>query len=237
MVPALGTFIRIELELPESEFLRISSRAFARISELEKKLSFFDPQSEISLLNNSVPETWLSVSPETIELLSLASQIKKDSDGAFSAGNQLKFNESSVQKMSEEQIDLGGIAKGYIVDQAWKEILKAAVEVGITEVYGSVNAGGDLRLFEKLEVSIPIECGTGRILFHSMKSGALATSSVLTRTNSAASYSGSCKALRETVSVEADSAWLADALTKVALFHPKPEACLAKWKARLVYEA
>jgi thiamine biosynthesis lipoprotein ApbE len=219
MVPALGTFIRIELELPESEFLRISSRAFARISELEKKLSFFDPQSEISLLNNSVPETWLSVSPETIELLSLASQIKKDSGGAFSAGNQLKFNESSVQKMSEEQIDLGGIAKGYIVDQA------------------SVNAGGDLRLFEKLEVSIPIECGTGRILFHSMKSGALATSSVLTRTNSAASYSGSCKALRETVSVEADSAWLADALTKVALFHPKPEACLAKWKARLVYEA
>jgi thiamine biosynthesis lipoprotein len=237
MVPALGTFVRIELELPEAEFNQISSRAFLRIAELEKMLSFFDPESEISRLNQTEAGTWLRVSPETLEVLKLTTQLDEDSDGSFSVGNKLVFAGKKVRKANEQKIDLGGIAKGYIVDQAWIEILSAAKDVGIDEVHGSINAGGDLRMFERADVNVPIQSGCGKVLVHAMKKGALATSSVLKREGASAVYSKNQTARRETVTIEATDAWLADALTKVALFHPHPEYCLAKWKATLVHEA
>ena len=236
MVPALGTFIRITLELPAEQFASVSDRALAKISELEKKLSFFDPDSEVSQLNRAGSGEWIGVSDETIEVLKLARTLCEDSDGAFSAGNRLIFKGNFVLKTNKESIDLGGIAKGYIVDQAWKVMQAAAKELGMSEVYGSINAGGDLKVHERESRMIPIEAGLANPVFHPMHKSSLATSSRQKNANATAQYGYEKTAFRTTVSVEAEETWLADALTKVALFHPDPKKCFQKWNARLVYE-
>ena len=53
MIPALGTFVRLELNLQGEEFLFLSNEVFNEIKRVEKKFSFFDPTSEISKLNKT----------------------------------------------------------------------------------------------------------------------------------------------------------------------------------------
>lgn len=236
MVPALGTFIRLELEVSEPEFLRISSCVFDRIHELEKKLSFFKPESEIAYLNAAEVGEWVTVSTDTLIVLKIAQKLEQDSDGAFSAGNSLVFNENQVQKIRYEKIDLGGIAKGYCVDEAWREVISSASKLGINEIFGSINAGGDLYLHERAATSILISGSHHNQIPHVLRVGAVATSSVCPDAAMSANYPRAKTSLKKTVSVEASAACVADAMTKVVLFHPNPEPILSKWNAKLIYE-
>jgi thiamine biosynthesis lipoprotein ApbE len=236
MRPALGTFVRVELELDSANFEIVSASLFATIDALENKLSFFKPESELSKLNETKPMDWISLSEETIHILKLSQALKNASETAFSAGNQLIFAYGLVQKTNEEKIDLGGIAKGYILDQAWAQAKKKTHDLGLPELYGSINAGGDLILNERETSVIAIQKSDDQFFQHPMKSGALATSSVKKRDTALANYASTQKVYRKTVTIEAKEAWLADALTKVALFHPNPKVCLEKWNARMVYE-
>ena len=237
MIPALGTFVRIELELPELVFHRAVARAISRIQKLEKLLSVFDSESEISLLNRTSPKRYLKLSLETLEVLKFSAELQNDSNRAFCIGNHLSFRDDEVRKENEESIDLGGIAKGYAVDQAWDELMLTANEAGIKEVFGSVNAGGDLKINERKIVEIKIESAIGKYFSHPMKRGALASSSRRFREGASAVYSPRMEPKRQMVSIEAKSAWLADGLTKVALFQSDPFPCLKKWNAELIYEA
>jgi thiamine biosynthesis lipoprotein ApbE len=59
MRPALGTFVRVELELDSANFEIVSASLFATIDALENKLSFFKPESELSKLNETKPLDWI----------------------------------------------------------------------------------------------------------------------------------------------------------------------------------
>ncbi|HRR95747.1 MAG TPA: FAD:protein FMN transferase, partial [Candidatus Ratteibacteria bacterium] len=138
-----------------------------KVDELEKKLSIFEKESEVSKLNKNKSA---SVSNETIEVIKKAIEISKITDGAFDISckplvdlykkceksgkppgeeeikNTLKkvnwknieIKGNNVSLKNGMEIDLGGIAKGYIVDKAVEFLKSKGIKNGL------VNAGGDL---------------------------------------------------------------------------------------------
>jgi len=168
---ALGTFfqIKIEKEINNEEIL---NQAFLRVDELEKKLSIFDKESEISKINKFKKA---NVSKETIEVIKRAIEISKITNGAFDitckpiidlykkcekekripgeieireairkvGWEKIKINGNEVLIENEMEIDLGGTAKGYIVDKTVEFLKSKGIKNGI------VNAGGDLYCWGK----------------------------------------------------------------------------------------
>ena len=137
-----------------------SNAAYMRISRIHESMSFHDPNSELSLLNRFAHERPIRVSKDLSNVLRFALELSAASDGDFdvSIGSTMvkqgllpdhdgrKFSYGSWRDIDIEGpyvsfhrpllLDLGGIAKGYAVDQAVKAIPE---EVDIT-----VNAGGDM---------------------------------------------------------------------------------------------
>ena len=163
---ALGTFFQITIEETKDN-KEILNQAFKKVDELEKKLSIFEKESEVSKLNKNKSA---SISNETIEVIKKAIEISKITDGAFDISckplvDLYKKCEKSGKPPGEEEIkntltkvnwknieikgnnislkdgmeiDLGGIAKGYIVDKAVEFLKSKGIKNGL------VNAGGDL---------------------------------------------------------------------------------------------
>ena len=126
-----------------------------------------------------------------------------------------------VQKLRNDWMDLGGIAKGYAVDQAILALQQAGVQ------HACVNAGGDLRVIGEsaLEIVIrdPAAPGLMRHAIH-LKNQALATSATYFSAKmhgqqrvSALVHGVTGRALSDvgSISVRADACVWADALTKV----------------------
>jgi len=150
------------------------SLALTEIRRLENLLSEWKPETEIGALNRSGGD-WVTVSPETSEVLERGLWAGKLSDGTFditfqamsglwkfgSAADEtpvvpnaaaiaerkklvdyrrveLDPNRRRVRIGKAQQVGLGGIAKGYIVDRA-AAVLKGA---GVTAFL--LRAGGDL---------------------------------------------------------------------------------------------
>ena len=117
---------------------------------LEKDLSKFSANGDIQRLNASV--TGCEVSPQTVELLGLALRCGEISDGAFdvtagqgrvSTVGDFYVEGCVVTKKADVQIDLGGIAKGYIADAAAKYLRDAGVEHAILDFGGNVLVIGE----------------------------------------------------------------------------------------------
>jgi thiamine biosynthesis lipoprotein len=168
----LGTVVEITSSgLPEELSEKAIDHAFQEISRLEKLLSTYEPESDLTRLSQS--EEGTRVARETAELLALGKAIAQQSDGAFDmtlgrlkslwdfeSGSKVIPNREAIHQALEHTgpeslvimgqnvqkkhpalaVDLGGIAKGYIVDRA-VDILKS---YGINS--GAVNAGGDMFL-------------------------------------------------------------------------------------------
>jgi thiamine biosynthesis lipoprotein len=146
-----------------------------------------------------------------------------------------------VVKTRNDWLDLGGIAKGYAVDQA-VAVLRAA---GVTQ--GSVNAGGDMRVFGARAIPVHVRNArqpsrTGQQI--QLKNQALATSAIYFSQKTDASGNIISSALvngrdgtpvcaRRSVSVRADACIWADALTKVVAASGDPaHPCLAHYGAQ-----
>lgn len=167
--PLLGTLVEIAIDgdLPRTAAEQAADRAFAAIARVHALMSYHDPQSDVSRLNR---EAWLRavpVSDETWQVLSAAQQLSAASDGLFDitiapaleragflprhadhlpASSRGSWRDVEllpgrrVRLARRLRLDLGGIAKGFAVDQAIAQLRAAGV------VSGSVNAGGDLRV-------------------------------------------------------------------------------------------
>lgn len=134
-------------------------------------------------------------------------------------------------------IDLGGIAKGFAVDQALATLRRARVKKGW------VNAGGDLAFFsdrlETLWARHP-ERREKMVSLGRVRQGALASSAPSYRSQfrkgrgiSPYVYRGKSIRPLQSVTVAAPCAMWADALTKVALLDPeKAPALLQQFQAR-----
>ncbi|MCD6408678.1 FAD:protein FMN transferase [bacterium] len=165
----MDTFVEIKIEKkPSSE--KILENSFKLIKNLEKKLSIFNPESEVSKINKLKKG---KVSPVLIEVIKTSFKISEITEGAFditckplidlyrksSLKNHLpspfeiqktlkkvnwhnvKINGKEIHLLHGAEIDLGGIAKGYIVDKVAEFLKSNGIKNGI------VNAGGDIYCF------------------------------------------------------------------------------------------
>ena len=208
--PLLGTFVEIGIRHDAVDGNAAINRAFEGIALIQSLMSFHDPASDLSRLNNS-PGEEMELHPLTVTVLQLALDAGRRDD--------VKLSGRRARLLKPVRITLDGIAKGFAVDYA-VALLKQS---GITA--GWINAGGDLRVFG--DMTLPVcrreRDGTIRPVGR-LRDMAMATSSVLP--GSSPDFPGwivhpACgEACRGTWSVLAKTAWRADALTKVAALVP-----------------
>jgi thiamine biosynthesis lipoprotein len=148
--------------------------AFARIAELDRALSNYRSDSELSRVSHSSPHaTMVPVSDDLWRVLRAADEVSRRSDGAFDvtvgpvsklwrqarrlqhwpdqarwqeARDAVGFQHVQYDRPSRSvrltrpgtRLDLGGIAKGYALDEAFKKLQQQGV------TYVLVNGGGDV---------------------------------------------------------------------------------------------
>lgn len=167
--PALGTFVSITIEKTQ-DCEAILNGAFKKIRELETIFSVHNPESELSRLN-SLKKT--GVSGQLLYLIQKSLHISEITGGAFDitvlplihlykqaekegvppsesqikealayvGWTKIEINGTTVRIPGE--LDMGGIAKGYIVDKTAEFLREKGVKNGL------VNAGGDIYCFGK----------------------------------------------------------------------------------------
>lgn len=240
--PLLGTYVEIEAEGDTS----VIDAGFDAIAEVHRRMSFHEGTSDLALMRDTSAGEIVQVSPMTVEVLEIALALHRASGGVFdvSIGRELVrdgflpnpriewkdapgnlaelqiLDECSVRLHRQLLIDLGGIAKGYAVDQAVAAMQAAGCKQGL------VNAGGDLRTFGDLASSITIRNADGSLgATVPLIDTAMATSSNLhsRRRRWGISRSphrgpnGRSIFSKECVTVIAPRCVIADAMTKVAL--------------------
>lgn len=246
--PLLGTFVEIRVRGAEERRLRVGlTNAFAAVARVQALMSFHDASSDVSRLNRAAFQRNVEVNEWTWRVLGAAQEFAVGSAGAFditvapllakwgylpacsrtdeSANYRhvILYPDRQVRFTRPLAIDLGGIAKGFAVDCAL-ECLQAA---GIPS--GSVNAGGDLRVFgdQPQEISLRDPAQPGQIagLVH-LQNRAIATSGIYfsRKTLSGRLVSplldGRTRAPQTrpmSVAVSAPDCLTADALTKIVL--------------------
>ena len=251
--PLLGTFVEVTVDHHDAgQAQRAIDAAFAAIERVGHLMSFHDPQSEVSRLNRLAAHQNVFISCETYEVLRCAKELHERTEGifditvaselldrgllpnhAFLSGYKNYCGRTSdiellpdglVHFLRPLCIDLGGIAKGFAVDQAVEALEHNGIQNGL------VNAGGDMHCFGVQEHPVLIRppAVSAEFIFWPtlLKNAAMATSSV--RTDSVFSKnlasaghvkmpSGDFLKEVKTATVFAQKCLLADALTKVVL--------------------
>ncbi len=167
MRPLLGTFVTVRAEVGAADANQVFAAAFGAIERVQAGLSFHDPGSELSRVNRSAASAAQALSPLFARVLRASLALARRSDGCFDPTigvrlvrwGQLPAPDASrpdeaadwrdVHLLDGHQLrfsrplwlDFGGIAKGHAVDRA----VAALKALGVRQ--GSVNAGGDLRVF------------------------------------------------------------------------------------------
>jgi len=144
----MDTFVDIAIRGSSSYRVKEKSIENSRLimEELEKKFNYFNKKSELSKINNLKIGERLRLSDEMFEVLKIAKNLFKKSQGAFSVslrspdGWALDDKDKSITFTEKDiKINLGGVAKGYIVDKGAEELKKQGAYNAI------INAGGDMR--------------------------------------------------------------------------------------------
>lgn len=167
----MGTLVSITLYADSPDRAQHAFRAaFARIAELNRILSDYDPQSELS----RVCHLDAPLSPDLLRVLQYAQQVAAESAGAFditagplsriwrvarrekrlpsSAELEEACGRTGYPKLKIEngharcavagmQLDAGGIGKGYAADQALAAMKQAGVTRALVAVSGDIAAG------------------------------------------------------------------------------------------------
>jgi thiamine biosynthesis lipoprotein ApbE len=186
----------VEIELDPPEWITL---AFGEIERLQNMFNFHDPDSA---LNRGL------ATPEIEEVWALSRHLQKSSEGAFFP-------------YRDQRRDFSGIAKGYIVDRA-----RASIRAQAPQAQGLINAGGDLAHIGRPQPFVHIRLGSREQSFvrelHLLKP-CVATSAINTYTDRQTSNTRYMQPLARaghTAVVQAPTAAVADALTKVTLFAP-----------------
>lgn len=199
--PHLGTIVEISAASATGVDVECAiSSAFQAVDKVQRLMSYHDPFSELSRINNKAWRAPVQVSPWTFDVLETAQSLSEESNGAFditiaprlvswgylprtpansygerhATWRDLVLHRGRLVSFRRPlHVDLGGIAKGFAVDRA-VDALRAA---GVTR--GLVNAGGDLRAFGPDEWPVQIRhprdpSATGHSF--ALRDGAVATS-------------------------------------------------------------
>jgi FAD:protein FMN transferase len=250
--PWLGTFVSIAVHANQPRAEQCIQAAFKAVAHVHEAMSFQNPRSELSDLNRLAHQRPVQVSAATYRILQASMALAKYSNGCFdptvagrlvrdgvlSPPNANPINESAnwqdVQLLGNQQVqfrtplwlDLSGIAKGYAVDLAIRTLKKNGVKAG------TVNAGGDIRLFghqQTVFVRNPYDLSE-QIPLLQLENGAVATSANYFTDideNPCALFDAESQHYLQqpcSITVTAPRAIWADALTKIVL--AKREHCL-----------
>ena len=225
MRPAIGTLCAIEASGPAQSVCHGIDAAFAAISYVEKYMHPTRSGSDLTRLNNSRGAR-VEISAATWDVLATAHHLYRLSEGVFDPClpshpgclHDLELlPDSSAICHAPLALDLGGIAKGYAIDQAIHALQQAGCNKGM------VNAGGDLRIFGESSQEILIRTQQPGVTRITLKNAALAVSEMFP-TNRPLEHQGYYQKkadkihAREQVAVVAEQAMIADALTKCAMF-------------------
>jgi len=260
--PLLGTFVEVHVRgLEERRAQAAIEEAFACIRTVDERMSAHEPQSDLGRLYERGAFEAIEVHPWTFRVIRASLFLQWLSDGIFdiSVGQVLAQNrflpvwhprvivnpcavlfdielldDFRIRFRRPLRIDLGGIAKGFVVDRAVEALLAAGAESGC------VNAGGDFRIFgPRAEPLVLRNPGNPRQLVRvgEIQVGAVATSATYfsrrKRDNRMASplIDGRTRMsldFPESITVIASSCMWADALTKTMAADPQRGASLLK---------
>lgn len=211
----LGTLVDIGVPVGAEQALHA---AFSAIWQVQQLMSVFEPGSDLSRCHAAGVGEPVRLHPWTADVLRLAQTLSAQTDGLFDValGSGPWQLQSESEASSEHtclvrlspatRLDLGGLAKGWAVDQA----VQAAMAHGVQAVW--VNAGGDLRVQGlTLPIVLRDEQSGGVRPWAELADGAMATSDF--RAGARSALSGTVQAGHLSV-VAPQCAW-ADALTKV----------------------
>ncbi len=266
--PLLGTFVEISIA-DGANSLNAIENAFLAIEEVQSLMGFHHPESELSQLNAHCHLRAIHIHPWTAKVLKIAQEINLYSGGLFNCGighrlvasgllprhfnikaaervdqfggiEHLQFLEPTLVRSDLPLcLDLGGIAKGFAVDLA-VDVLQCA---GIPS--GSVNAGGDLRVFGSEIQAIQVRNPANPhelISLGNMSEGAIATSSLYFAQRDSYLKSYMVNPINhehiefaESYSVIAEQCVYADALTKVvSISRNTNHPCLGHFSAQAI---
>ena len=177
----MDTIVDIKIETKDKNADFIIDKAFKIISEYEKVLSFYDKDSKIWKFNNAITKNML-LDEDLLQIFLLSEKLYQDSDslyditvGALSelwdfnklhipmedsikvalnyiGFEKLVFERLNLTKPEGVKINLGSLAKGFIIDKVIEYLISEGIESGF------VNAGGDMRIFgQKKPLQIGIQ--------------------------------------------------------------------------------
>ena len=262
----MGTLLQIAASGPDRDAVaRALEEALAAVERVDRLMSFHAEDSELTHLNRHASCRPQAVDPWTYAVLRRAVQVAALSDGLFDvtvapllveygllprrsdpmpeAGDWrdlMLLPEGRIFFQRPLLVDLGGIAKGFAVDQA----IHALRRGGCAEAM--VNAGGDLRAFGSERRPIHLRRREGLVPIAELRCGAIATSSphAIQPDRLARPLGGIVDPRRGevwsgdgSVMVAARSCVIADALTKVAaLAGPGCRSLLARFGAQAYWD-
>lgn len=259
----LDTYIEVTVVSKEKAWQPVMDSLSTLITSLENELSYHKTDSRLYQINKSV-DSLFTISPELHEILEIGQKIYGESEGLFdltigpltdiwdidngkiptqneilAARNKIgfskiSFTENKLHKPASFKLNLGGIAKGFIIDKLVEFLLARGAISGI------INVGGDILLFgqeKPLRIGIqhPRKARNEVIQVIEMTNGAIVTSGDYERyfTKAGKRYhhiidplSGFPAARCLSVTVISDKAMIADAYS-TALFLLRPEKAIA----------
>src|SRR5262245_21635193 len=168
--PLLGTFVEIAARGTGRDRLeRAIDAAFAVIERVHRLMSYHEPDSDVSRINRAIGGVPVVIHEWTVSVLKTSIDLHHHSNGLFNiaVGSHLErlgllppsidpslltgaAGQYAVELLPRNRarllvpgntVDLGGIAKGFAVDQAVAVLRMCGVMGGV------VNAGGDLFAF------------------------------------------------------------------------------------------
>jgi thiamine biosynthesis lipoprotein len=229
---SLGTLVAVEATGTSAAAAEAAvEAAFAAITQVGRRMHPQSADSDLARINNTPPQTPITVHSSTCELLSLARRLNSLTDGVFdpclpSQPGRLQDIEVSGAQLfchAPVALDFGGFAKGHAVDCA----IEALTSNGCTA--GLVNAGGDLRVFGAHTEPIFLRDPAGELTRIALSDAALAVSDADSQRRPAEHRGYYIRGrdalpLQRYAAVVAKEAVIADALTKCVLLCPNPTA-------------
>ncbi len=257
--PLLGTFVEISVcAARDADAWRAAEAAFAAVADVHRLMSFHESDSDVSRLNRHAHERAIEVDPRTWTVLRRARFFSRVSNGVFDCSvggallalDALPRSERALRPDARATfrdvmllpgrrvrfrrplaIDLGGIAKGFAVDEGVAALARSGADAGC------VNAGGDLRVVGGRAWPIALRSAAGFAPLVALRDRALATSADTFAPRGAIvdPATGRFRAHPKSVSILAPTCMDADALTKVVwLTNGPPPGLLEKLDARAI---
>jgi thiamine biosynthesis lipoprotein len=236
----MGTVLEIDAMGPSPVVTeRAVAAAFAAVDDVDRRLSNWRVDSELSLANAAGPGRPIAVSPATWRSLSRAFDVARETEGAFdptvgvatgartvgwenvlldSEGCTLTFD------VAGGAIDSGGFGKGEALDRAVVELRRRGVIAARLNFGGQISIVGDR--FGSISIAEPRAGSRRELCAFRVEDASVSTSSVSERPGHIIDpRTGRAPLFEGSVTVVADNGLRADALS-TALFVLGPEAGL-----------